>query len=150
MVKDSGEIEISFGSKLHYVDLVQDISEKITQMAGFDEDDRYWIGMSIRESVVNAIQHGNKLDENKKVELRFEIGKDRLTIFVNDEGEGFDESQLADPLDPKNLLRPSGRGIFYIRSFMDDVQYKVLPGRGLQLRMEKKLNHKKEGDCNEN
>ena len=141
--KVTGEFEVSFGSKLHYLDLVQGISDNISQMLGFDEDARYWIGMSVRESVANAIQHGNKLDENKKVELRFEIYSDRLVIFVHDQGEGFDESKVPDPLDPKNLLKPSGRGIFYIRSFMDDVQYRILPEGGLELKMEKRLNHKK-------
>ncbi|MFQ5928587.1 MAG: ATP-binding protein, partial [Acidobacteriota bacterium] len=67
-----------------------------------------------------------------------------------DQGEGFDDSKIPDPLDPENLLKPSGRGIFYVRSFMDDVRYRVLPGGGLEMRMEKRLNHQKQGDENEN
>ena len=118
-------------------------------MVGFDEEARYWIGLSIRESVTNAIEHGNKLDQNKKVGIRFEIRSDRLVICVKDEGEGFDESKIPDPLDAKNLLKPSGRGIFYVRSFMDDVRFQPLPQGGLELRMEKRLNHLKQGEENE-
>ncbi len=95
-------------------------------------------------------QHGNKLDENKKVGVRFESFPDRLVIWVQDEGEGFNESQILDPLDPKNLLKPGGRGVFFVRSFMDEVGYELLPGGGLQMRMEKRLNHKKQGEKNDN
>ena len=134
------EIEISFVSRLQYIDLVEGISDSITQMAGFDEDTCYWIGLSLRESVTNAIQHGNKLDEGKRVGVRFEIEPDRLVILVQDQGEGFDESKLPDPRAPENLLKPSGRGVFYVRSFMDDVSFRCLPEGGLEVRMEKRLN----------
>ena len=145
----TGELEISFGSHLGYLDLIQELSEKIGLMAGFDEDARYWIGLSIRESVTNAVQHGNKLDEKKKVGIRFKSLPDRLVICVQDEGKGFDESDIPDALDPDNLLKPSGRGIFYVRSFMDEVCYKILPEGGCEMRMEKRLNHKKQGEENE-
>jgi serine/threonine-protein kinase RsbW len=145
----TGELEISFGSHLGYLDLIQELSEKISLMAGFDEDSRFWIGLSLRESVVNAVQHGNKLDEKKKVGIRFESLSDRLIIYVQDEGEGFEETDVPDALDPENLLKPSGRGIFYVRSFMDEVCYKILPEGGCEMRMEKRLNQEKQGDGNE-
>ncbi|MEE8160833.1 MAG: ATP-binding protein [Acidobacteriota bacterium] len=144
------DLHISFGSRFGYLDLVQEVCDAISRMVGFDEDTRYWICLSIRESVANAIQHGNKLDENKKVGIRFESFPDRLVILVQDEGEGFNESQVLDPLDPKNLLKPGGRGVFFVRSFMDEVGYEPLPGGGLQMRMEKRLNHKKQGEENDN
>ena len=144
-----GELEISFGSHLGYLDLIQELSEKISLMTGFDEDSRFRIGLSIRESVANAVQHGNKLDEKKKVGIRFESLPDRLVIYVQDEGEGFDESDVPDALDPENILKPSGRGIFYVRSFMDEVCYKILPEGGCEMRMEKKLNQGKQGEENE-
>jgi serine/threonine-protein kinase RsbW len=97
----------------------------------------------VRESVTNAILHGNKLDQDKRVGLRFSISGNRLVIRVRDEGEGFDESKLPNPLDPENLLKPSGRGIFYVRSFMDEVKCVHLPGGGWEVRMEKRLNHTK-------
>lgn len=130
------------------MELVQDISESIGRMVGFDEDGRYWVSLSVRESVTNAIMHGNNKDAAKKVGVRFTISNDRLIIRVQDEGVGFDEARLPDPLDPGNILKPSGRGIFYVRSFMDDVGYRRLPEGGWEMRMEKRLNHPK-GDSND-
>jgi serine/threonine-protein kinase RsbW len=138
---ESGELDIRFGSSLDYLEFVQDVSESIGRLVGFDDDGRYWISLSVRESVTNAILHGNKLDTEKKVGLSFEFERGRLVIRVVDEGKGFDESALPDPLDPSNLLKPSGRGIFYVRSFMDEVSYRSLPRGGWEVRMEKKLQH---------
>jgi len=143
------ELEISFGSQYGYLEFVEEISDAITRMVGFDEDTRYWISLSIRESVVNAIQHGNQSDESKKVGVRFKSLPDRLVIFVQDEGEGFDESQIGDPLEPENLLQPGGRGVFFVRSFMDEVEWKLLPEGGMEMRMEKRLNHTKQGEEND-
>jgi serine/threonine-protein kinase RsbW len=106
---------------------------------GVDEDAAHWIGMSVRESVTNAIQHGNKLDQNKKVDIRFGVEPDRLDIVVKDQGHGFDVGSLPNPLDPENLLKPSGRGIFYIRSFMDEVEFKPLSQGGMEVHMVKKV-----------
>ncbi|MBI4482843.1 MAG: ATP-binding protein [Acidobacteria bacterium] len=130
-------IEVSIDSKFEFLDLVQNITHDITEGMGFDEDSSYWIGLSVRESVINAIRHGNQLDERKKVELCFEVKPDRVTIYVNDQGEGFEAEALPDALDPANLLKPSGRGIFCIKSFMDEVDFHRLPGGGMQLRMVK-------------
>ncbi len=143
------DLEISFGSQLGYLDFVEEISDAITRMVGFDEDTRFWITLSIRESVVNAIQHGNQSDESKKVGVRFQSLPDRLVIFIQDEGEGFDESQIRDPLQPENLLQPGGRGVFFVRSFMDEVDWKLLPEGGMEMRMEKRLNHTKQGEKND-
>tara|TARA_B100000949_G_scaffold144854_1_gene127260 strand:- start:147 stop:503 length:357 start_codon:yes stop_codon:yes gene_type:complete len=117
-------------------------------MVGFDKDGRYWVSLSVRESVTNAILHGNRKDASKKVGVQFTISRNRLIIRVQDEGMGFDERELPDPLDPGNILKPSGRGIFYVRSFMDDVRYRLLPEGGWEMRMEKKL-HDTKGDSND-
>ncbi len=143
------DFELLFGSRLEYLDLVQNVSESIGRMVGLDEDGQYWISLSVRESVTNAILHGNKQDGDKKVTVLFDFGLDRLVIRVRDEGSGFDETQLPDPLDPDNLLKPSGRGIFYVRSFMDQVSYRALPEGGWEVRMEKVLNHQQQGDSDD-
>ena len=135
----ANRIEVSIGSALEYLDLVQTITDCITGFMGFDEDSAHWIGMSVRESVTNAIQHGNKLDQSKKVDIGFEVGPDRLAITVRDQGNGFKAEQLPNPLDPENLLKPSGRGIFYIRSFMDEVEFKPLSQGGMEVLMVKKV-----------
>lgn len=132
-------IEVSIGSELEYLDLVQTMTDCITRFMGFEEDSTHWIGMSVRESVTNAIQHGNKLDKSKKVDIRFVVEHDRLEISVKDQGTGFNVEELPNPLDPDNLLKPSGRGIFYIRSFMDEVEFKTLSRGGMEVRMVKKV-----------
>lgn len=143
------DLEITFGSQFGYLDFVEEISDAITRMVGFDEDTRFWITLSIRESVVNAIQHGNQSDESKKVGIRFQSLPDRLVIYIQDEGEGFDESKIRDPLKPENLLQTGGRGVFFVRSFMDEVDWKLLPEGGMEMRMEKRLNHTKQGEKND-
>jgi serine/threonine-protein kinase RsbW len=135
----ANRIEMSIGSALEYLDLVQTLTDCVTSFMGFDEDTAHWIGMSVRESVTNAIQHGNKLDQSKKVDIRFDVASDQLEIFVKDQGTGFQVNDLPNPLDPENLLKPSGRGIFYIRSFMDEVEFRPLSQGGMEVHMVKKV-----------
>ncbi len=135
------EFEMSFGSNIQFLDLVQEISQSITRMAGFDDEASHWICLSIRESVTNAIQHGNQEDESKRVGVRFRIDRHRLLISISDQGPGFDESSLPDPLDTGNLLKPSGRGVFFVHTFMDKVTYRNLRQGGFEVTMEKWIKH---------
>jgi len=139
METTANKIEVSIGSALEYLDLVQTITDCITRMMGFEEDCAHWIGMSVRESVTNAIQHGNKLDQNKRVDILFAVEPDQLVISVRDQGAGFQVENLPNPLDPENLLKPSGRGIFYIRSFMDQVEFRTPSQGGTEMLMVKKI-----------
>ncbi len=139
MNNDRNKIEVRIGSALEYLDLVQALTDSITDFMGFDEDTAHWIGMSVRESVTNAIQHGNRLDQNKQVDIRFEVAPDCLEIYVKDQGNGFRVDDLPSPLDPENLLKPSGRGIFYIRSFMDEVEFKSHSQGGMEVHMVKRV-----------
>jgi serine/threonine-protein kinase RsbW len=111
--------------------------------AGLDEDAVHWVGVAVRESVVNAIKHGNQGDESKRVIVEFTPvpanDPEELVIRVEDEGEGFDPQELADPLAPENILKSSGRGIFLIRNFMDEVHLQRGPTRGMEIRMVKKV-----------
>ena len=139
MTIKANKIEVSIGSALEYLDLVQTVTDCITSFMGFDDDTAHWIGMSVRESVTNAIQHGNKLDQAKKVDICFEAKPEYLQITVRDQGNGFKIDDLPNPLDPENLLKPSGRGIFYIRSFMDKVEFKALSQGGMEVHMVKRI-----------
>jgi serine/threonine-protein kinase RsbW len=85
-----------------------------------------------------AVEHGNKYDPQKSVDIRFTIGVDALRVTVRDHGEGFDISTLPDPLDPNNLLNPAGRGILYMRTFMDQVEYQRHPEGGMIVTMSKR------------
>lgn len=135
------EFQVSFGSNIQFLDLVQDVCQSITRMAGFDDEASHWICLAVRESVTNAIQHGNQEDESKRVGVRFRIDRHRLLITVSDQGRGFDESSLPDPLDTGNLLKPSGRGVFFVHTFMDKVTYHHLRPGGFEVTMEKRLEH---------
>ena len=133
----SETIELSIDSKLEYVDMVASVTKSVTAKLGFDEDDSSWIELAVHEAVINAITHGNRGAEDKQVDLRFVIDQESLTVHVRDRGEGFDPTSLPNPLDPDNLLNPNGRGIFYMRTFMDDVEYSTHPEGGSIVRLTK-------------
>jgi serine/threonine-protein kinase RsbW len=139
----SQTVRIEFGSAFDMLDFVQVVSDHVGRMAGLDEDSLHWVSVAVRESVVNAIKHGNKNDESKPVVVEFTPmpldEPEELIIRVQDEGEGFDPEDVADPLAPENILKSSGRGIFLIRSFMDDVQLQRGKVRGMEVRMVKKV-----------
>jgi serine/threonine-protein kinase RsbW len=116
------------------VDQVERTAEDFAARAGFDEDTLPNIAMAVREAAVNAVLHGNSYDPDKRITASFENTGESLVIRIADQGKGVDETQLPDPLAPENLLRGSGRGIFLIRSFMDEVHFKLLhPGTELTL-----------------
>jgi serine/threonine-protein kinase RsbW len=139
MERDAERIEITISSRFENIELVQVIAEHLCENAGLDEDGSHWIGMAVREAVANAIKHGNKLDAKKKVHATFELDGSELEITISDEGQGFDPTKVSDPLNPQNLLKTSGRGIFYMRTFMDRVQYTFNPDGGTSLVMTKNL-----------
>ena len=124
------------------LDFVQVVSEHMGRSIGLDEDSRHWVGVAVRESVINAIKHGNRNDSSKRVFVDFEAAPEtvpELTIRVRDQGAGFDPGELADPLAPENLLKASGRGIFLIRNFMDQVELRRAPGGGMEILMTKRV-----------
>lgn len=139
MERQSERVEITISSRFENIELVQVIAEHLCETAGLDEDGSHWIGMAVREAVANAIKHGNKLDPKKKVSATFDLEDGVLGVVISDEGEGFDPTQVGDPLNPQNLLKTSGRGIFYMKTFMDKIGYSFTPGRGTQLVMSKNL-----------
>jgi serine/threonine-protein kinase RsbW len=137
--RDSERIDITISSRFENIELVQVIAEHLCENAGLDEDGSHWIGMAVREAVANAIKHGNKLDLSKKVHASFDLRGAELEIRISDEGEGFDPDKVSDPLNPQNLMKTSGRGIFYMKTFMDEVHYTFAPGGGTSLVMTKNL-----------
>jgi serine/threonine-protein kinase RsbW len=140
----SHTVRIEFGSAFDMLDFVQVVSDHLGRMAGLDDDSLHWVSVAVRECVVNAIKHGNQNDESKRVVVEFSPvpphDPEELVIRVEDEGEGFDPEEIADPLAPENILKSSGRGIFLIRSFMDDVQLQRGKHRGMEIRMVKRVN----------
>jgi len=143
MMTRGGTVRLQIHSTFDMVDFVQVVSDRVGQLAGMDEDTVHWIGVAVRESVINAIKHGNREDADKLVTVEFTFTPvarpDELIVRVLDQGEGFDPEDLANPLDPENLLKSSGRGIFFMRSFMDDVVLRRASEGGMEVRMVKKL-----------
>jgi serine/threonine-protein kinase RsbW len=143
MTVHGGHVRLQIPSLFDMVDLVQVLSDRMGQMAAFDEDAIHWIGVAVRESVINAIKHGNREQPAKRVTIEFAFtpvnDPTELVVKVTDEGEGFEPQEVADPLAPENILKSSGRGIFFMRSFMDDVELKRAPAGGMEVRMVKKL-----------
>ena len=114
--------EVKLESTLDSVDIAEEMVKQFAARSGFSEDDVHQIGMAVREGVVNAVVHGNCYSSQKKVTLAVELASDRLTIRVRDQGVGFDLDDVPDPLAAENLMRKSGRGLFLIRAFMDDLK----------------------------
>jgi serine/threonine-protein kinase RsbW len=132
--QQASRITYTLESSLDSVNKVEQTAEQMAQKAGVDEDELFKITMAVREAAVNAVLHGNAYDPEKRITATFENTGDSLVIRITDQGKGLDPATLPDPLAPENLLRGSGRGIFLMRSFMDEVNFKQLhPGTELTL-----------------
>jgi serine/threonine-protein kinase RsbW len=113
---------------------VEEAADKLALEAGLDEDERFRIAMAVREAAVNAVLHGNEYDPAKQISASFENTGKALVFTIADQGKGLIPENVPDPLAPENLLRGTGRGIFLIRSFMDEVHFRQLhPGTELTL-----------------
>lgn len=139
MATPEPRVHIEIGSRFENIELVQIAVEASLRQLELDEDSSHWIGTAVREAVANAIRHGNSMDPEKRVEIEFGIQDDEVVIQVSDEGQGFDPGQLPDPTTPDNLLRPSGRGIFFMKKFMDHIDYSFQPGRGTLVTLRKRI-----------
>ncbi|HSY13880.1 MAG TPA: ATP-binding protein [Verrucomicrobiae bacterium] len=116
-------------STLESVNKAEEMADRISAQAGFDEDTRSGISMAVREGMINAVLHGNAYDPAKRVNLTMEQSGQQLIFTITDEGKGFVPDEVPDPLAPENLLKESGRGIFLMRAFMDEVRFRKLnPG----------------------
>jgi serine/threonine-protein kinase RsbW len=130
---------LDVGSRFENIELVQVVLRDSLERLGVDEDTRHWVDVAVREAVANAIKHGNAQDPGKQVHVDLFREGDEVVIRVEDEGTGFDPAQLQNPLAPENLLKPNGRGIFYMKSFMDDIHYGPRPGGGTIVTLRKKV-----------
>jgi serine/threonine-protein kinase RsbW len=121
-------------STLESVNKAEAMAEQFSSQSGFDEDMRGGISMAVREAMINAVLHGNAYDPAKRVNLTFEQNGRELIITITDQGKGLDPAEVPDPLAPENLMKQSGRGIFLMRAFMDEVRFrKVDPGTEITL-----------------
>ena len=128
-------IEATLESLLDSVDLAEDMTVRLAEAAGFDEDNRYRIGMAVREGMINALEYGNQRSRSKKIHFVLALEAEKLVIRIRDEGPGFDVAEVPDPLAEENLLKTSGRGIFLMRAFMDEFDVRCPPGGGAEVIM---------------
>lgn len=138
-LEEEPQVKISIGSRYDHIDLIQAVVDDALARLGLDDDSRHWVGIAIREAVANAIKHGNRLDPEKRVDVELALRDGHAVIRVHDNGEGFDPSSVGDPLAPENLLKPSGRGIFYMKNFMDEIVYAAGSEGGTVVTMRKRL-----------
>jgi serine/threonine-protein kinase RsbW len=122
-------VKLDIASRLDMLEMVQTVVTHLAGVVGFDDDATHYLSVALRESVVNAIKHGNAGDEARRVALDFVLHPRALEIRVQDEGIGFDPAAVPNPVAPENLLKADGRGIFFMRSFMDEIRYSF-PARG--------------------
>jgi len=132
-------IEVTLETVLESVDLAESIVMRVSDAAGFGEDDCHKIGMSIREGVINAYNYGNQKDRRKKIFFTIVLEPEKMVVRILDQGAGFDVSQVPDPLAEENLLRTSGRGIFLMRAFMDEFDVRHGTEGGALIVMAKRL-----------
>jgi serine/threonine-protein kinase RsbW len=135
-------MRLEFSSCMDMLESVQTVADQVGRLAGLDEDALHCVSVAVRESVINAVKHGNRNDRQKRVIVEFrpgvQDGSAELTVLVRDEGPGFDPSALADPLSADNILKADGRGVFLIRNFMDEVVIQRAPQGGMEVRMVKR------------
>lgn len=143
MSAESEVVEVTLESTLKSAETAEELTTKICSKAGFDEEEQHQIGMAVHESMINAVHHGNKNDTSKHVWLRFQLFPDRLEIHIRDQGAGFDLQRVPDPREAENLLKVSGRGIFLIRSFVDEFRVYNFQGQGTEVILVKHKNLKK-------
>lgn len=130
--------ELSLPSRIESVEKAAVEAEMFAKQSGFAEDELHSIDMAVREAVANAVKHGNKLDETKKVEITFKHSTDGFELVVRDFGKGFAVDEVPDPTNPENLLKADGRGILFMRAFMDRVEWFNHDEGGIIVKMLKK------------
>ena len=139
MAKESIRVEITLESSLKHVELIEGIAQTVAKQCGFGEDEVHQIFMAVHECAINAICHGNKEDLGKQVGLSLLVHPDRLEIRVRDQGESFNPTDVPDPLDQENLMKPTGRGIFLIQAFMDEFRVERCENWGNEVVLIKRL-----------
>jgi serine/threonine-protein kinase RsbW len=130
--------ELILPSRIEAINDAASAAAEFVKRSGLDEDAAYAVDMAVREAVTNALLHGNRLDQTKTVEVTLKNLPGAIEIAVRDRGEGFDTENVPDPTDSQNLLKTSGRGILFIRTFMDEVEWSRHREGGTVVRMTKK------------
>lgn len=115
-------------SQVENIEKVEALAEKAATHARFSEDEKDSLAIAVTEAANNAILHGNKKNPEKKVHINIVATNGSVRVVIRDEGDGFNPQKIGNPLEPENLLKESGRGIFIVRSLMDEVSFDFSKG----------------------
>lgn len=118
---------------------IQSFVDRLAAVGGLDEDGVHDLSVSVRECVVNALKHGNKLDPAKRVSVTFGLAQGAIEVWIQDQGAGFNPDAVPDATAPENLLNAAGRGLFFMRAFMSEVEYIFPPEGGTIVRLVKTI-----------
>jgi serine/threonine-protein kinase RsbW len=126
------EVRLRFPSRMEWLDLVDRVAAGIATQLELGEEEADAIANSVVEAGTNAIQHGHHYDTRLPIDMIFEVQGDRLCVRVHDLGPGFDVAKVLDfdPTAAESILAPRGRGIFIMKSLMDEVRFEINPGKG--------------------
>ena len=138
-----GAVRLEIPSDRHMVDLAEAVGVRVARIHQMPDGQIEDFGLAVRESVINAIVHGNREVSTRRVSIEFALAsrsvQRRLVTTVRDQGQGFDLEKVPDPLAPENLLKPNGRGLLFVLAFTDDLSVTRLPTGGTEVRFTKQL-----------
>jgi serine/threonine-protein kinase RsbW len=132
-------VRFDFESRMDILEPIQAFVDRLATVGGLDEDGMHDLSVSVRECVVNALKHGNKLDPEKRVTVSFGLTQGAIEVWIQDEGEGFNPDAVPDATLPENILNAAGRGLFFMRAFMSEVEYVFPPEGGTVVRLLKRI-----------
>jgi serine/threonine-protein kinase RsbW len=132
-------VSIDFESRMDILEAIQAFVDKMASIGGLDEDGVHDLSVSVRECVVNALKHGNRLDPRKRVTVNFGLTAGAIEVWIQDQGKGFDPDAVPDATAPENILNAAGRGLFFMRAFMTEVEYMFPPEGGTIVRLVKAI-----------
>ncbi|MFV2071078.1 MAG: ATP-binding protein [Thermoanaerobaculales bacterium] len=141
--------DLILASRFENIEVAERALLDLCHQAGRDGEDEYWLVTALREALANAVRHGNQQDPTRWVRIAFTIEDSTVTIRIEDDGKGFDPESIPDPTNPENLLRPNGRGIFYMRQFMNRVDFSRTPAGGTVVEMVRELSPTTRSEKNE-
>jgi len=130
---------IDFESRMDILEPIQAFVDRLAAVGGLDEDGVHDLSVSVRECVVNALKHGNRLDVEKRVTVTFGLAAGAIEVWIQDQGKGFNPDAVPDATAPENLLNAAGRGLFFMRAFMSEVEYIFPPEGGTIVRLVKAI-----------
>lgn len=143
----AGTVVIEFPSDYKFLNIVDLVTAEVVQNLCFNHQAANEIAISVIEACTNAIEHGNRERPDENVRIVFNCTGDRLVIEVCDRGRGFDFRGYLERIpDPSNIQHLRGRGIYIMKNMMDGLEFEMVPGEGMKVRLVKRLRGETAGD----